>query len=304
RQSGINKRIILLSGFHNQEQLNALRAYEIETVIHCLSQVELLEHYRGLKPKITIWIKIDTGMNRLGFQSHQFAEIYQRLIACPIVNAQLHLMTHFASADQKQNPQTQIQLAQFERIVQQYSEPLSLANSAAILAWNATHKNWVRPGIMLYGISPFAEHIGQELGLEPVMNLYSQLIAIKMIAAGETVGYNQTWTCERPSRIGVVAIGYADGYPRYAPSGTPVLINQQRCPLVGRVSMDMLTVDLTEYPEAKVGDKVLLWGRELPIEPLAKAAQTIPYTLVCGVTQRVTRVYLKDKTCLNSDSFL
>jgi len=199
-------------------------------------------------------------------------------------------MTHLANADDKNDDKTLKQISLFNETVAGFSGERSIANSAGILGWKQSLTDWVRPGVMLYGISPFLDSTGEQLGLKPVMELHSQLIALKQIEAGDTVGYGGSWTCKKPTTLGVVAIGYGDGYPRYAKAGTPVLVNGQRVPLVGRVSMDMITVDLETQPDAKPGDPVILWGGDLPVEEIALWADTISYTLVCGVTQRVQLV--------------
>jgi alanine racemase len=196
-------------------------------------------------------------------------------------------MTHLANADDKNDETTLKQIRLFNNTVAAYPGQRSIANSAGILGWEGALTDWVRPGLMLYGISPFPETTAQQLGLKPVMALHSRLIAVKPIEKGDTVGYGSSWRCEKATLLGVAAIGYGDGYPRHAKVGTPVLVNGQRVPLVGRVSMDMITVDLETQPHAKPGDAVILWGDGLPVEEIARCADTIPYTLVCGITQRV-----------------
>ena len=229
-------------------------------------------------------------MNRLGFKLHDFQAVYQRLQQCSIIKRPIRLMTHLASADDRQDPMTLVQIERFNTTLQGISCERSIANSAGILGWQHALADWVRPGIMLYGISPFPEQTGEQLGLKPIMALHSRLIAVKPVAKGETVGYAGSWVCQQATRLGVVAIGYGDGYPRYAKVGTPVLINGQRVPLIGRVSMDMITVDLNSQPDAKPGDPVTLWGEGLAVEEIAQWADTIPYTLVCGITQRVRQI--------------
>ena len=229
-------------------------------------------------------------MNRLGFKPKEFNAVFQRLNQCSIIKQPISLMTHLANADDKQDPTTLKQIGLFNETWRRSSSlanERSIANSAGILAWKEALTDWVRPGVMLYGISPFPDSTGEQLGLKPIMSLHSRLIAVKPIAAGDKVGYSGTWVCEKPTTLGVVAIGYGDGYPRYAKAGTPVLVNGQRVPLIGRVSMDMITVDLETQPDAKPGDPVTLWGDGLAVEEIALCADTIPYTLVCGVTQRV-----------------
>jgi alanine racemase len=226
----------------------------------------------------------------LGFKAKDFDAVYQRLSWCPIIRQSISLFTILANADDKNDDKTLKQINLFNETVADFPGERSIANSAGILGWKQSLTDWVRPGVMLYGISPFSDSTGEQLGLKPVMELHSQLIAVKQIEAGETVGYGGNWTCEKPTTLGVVAIGYGDGYPRYVKAGTPVLVNGQRIPLVGRVSMDMITVDLGAQSDAKPGDPVILWGEGLPVEEIAQWADTIPYTLVCGVTQRVQLV--------------
>lgn len=286
RAEGFKQRILLLEGFSCQKELAALQLYQLEAVIHCFEQITLLERFASSE-KITVWLKLDSGMNRLGFKNFEFAKAYQRLTACTYVNPAINLITHLANADDKNDAKTLAQILLFKETVGEFKRECSIANSAGLLAWPQSISDWVRPGLMLYGISPFPEQTGAELGLKPVMSLYSRLIAVKQVSPGETVGYSGTWVCDKPTRLGVIAIGYGDGYPRYAKNGTPVLVNGQRVPLIGRVSMDMITVDLNSQPHAKMGDEVILWGEGLPVEEIALSADTIPYTLVCGITQRV-----------------
>lgn len=286
RQSGFTQRIAVLEGFSCIEELNAMLHYDIEAVVHCAEQLDILEHTTSAKA-LQVWLKFDSGMNRLGFKGLELVVAYQRLKQLRNVVQPFHLMTHLANADNLEDDSTLVQINRFRHITQDCLGELSIANSAGIMGWQESISDWVRPGIMLYGISPFANRTGVQLGLQPIMSLHSHLIAVKSVNKGETVGYAGRWICEKPTRFGVVAIGYGDGYPRYAKTGTPVLVNGQRVPLIGRVSMDMITVDLESQPEAKPGDPVQLWGDELAVEEIAHCADTIPYTLVCGITQRV-----------------
>ena len=286
REAGFKQRIVLLEGFSCDEELAAIQHYQLEAVIHCFEQIALLEQSQNPQ-KISAWLKLDSGMNRLGFKSLDFAVAYQRLKVCVCVNSEINLMTHLANADDKNDSKTLAQIQLFKETISDFDGECSIANSAGLLAWRESLTDWVRPGLMLYGISPFPEQSGVQLGLKPVMSLYSKLIAVKQVNSGDTVGYSSTWVCDKPTRLGVIAIGYGDGYPRYAKSGTPVLVNGQRVPLIGRVSMDMITVDLNSHPNAKMGDVVTLWGEGLPVEEIALCSNTIPYTLVCGITQRV-----------------
>jgi len=284
RQAGFSKKITILEGFVGQQELDTLIQHDLDAVVHSKNQIKLLQQQVG-ENKISVWLKLDVGMNRLGFKSTEFKTVYQKLQQCRFVNKPLGLMTHLSNADDLDNQITTKQIAVFKEIVSQLDGEKSIANSAAIIAWSDALSDWVRPGVMLYGISPLSKEV--KLKLKPVMSLYSRLIAIKNIQVGEAVGYSGTWVSKHNTRLGVVSIGYGDGYPRQAKNGTPVLINGERVPLVGRVSMDMITVDLGKQSNARVGDTVTLWGKGLAVEEIAYYADTIPYTLTCGITQRV-----------------
>ncbi len=297
KEGGINQRIVVLEGFNSVEELNTLVEYGFEAVVHNNEQLEWLEHCT-LVSAITVWLKLDTGMNRLGFSSSDFHQAYHRLVNCQVVRSSIVLMTHLANADLVDDLMTTRQINKFNNLVKGLSGERSIANSAGILAWKDSHVDWVRPGCMLYGVSPFADKDSRAFDLKPVMGFYSRLIAVKYIQKGEAIGYGGQWQCEKTTLVGVVGVGYGDGYPRHAPSGTPVLVNETRVSLIGRVSMDMLTVDLTDCPEARVGDPVTLWGVEsLLVEEIAKYANTIPYTLLCGITQRVPFLSNVQRTC-------
>ena len=285
RESGFSKRIIILEGFVGEAEMIELLNFDLEMVVHSVEQVNVIEQYRGSK-QISVWLKLDTGMNRLGFKSAEFSSVYERLLDCRCVIQPISLMTHFSSADEIDKSPTEQQMALFEQAVGNYPGEKSAANSAAIINFPMTAADWVRPGVMLYGVSPFVHETANKLNLKPVMSFYSRLISVKQIEKGEAVGYAGTWVAQKPTRLGVVAIGYGDGYPRYAETGTPVLVNGIRVSLVGRVSMDMMTVDLGDT-NGKVGDAVTLWGEGLPVEEIASHSNTIPYTLLCGITQRV-----------------
>jgi alanine racemase len=298
RKAGIKNRIAVLAGFTCAEELDKLLHYQLDAVVYSFAQLEILES-RAEQDACAVWLKLDTGMNRLGFKPKEFNAVYQRLNQCSIIKKPICLMTHLANADDRRDATTLKQISLFNDTLAaiapglEPSNECSIANSAGIIAWKVALTDWVRPGVMLYGISPFPESTGEQLGLKPIMSLHSRLISVKTIEKGDKVGYSGSWICEKPTTLGVVAIGYADGYPRYAKAGTPVLVNGQRVPLIGRVSMDMITVDLATQPNAKPGDPVTLWGDGLAVEEIAICADTIPYTLVCGVTQRVQLV---DKT--------
>jgi alanine racemase len=283
RSAGYAQRLILLEGFFEPRELAVIVDQRIATAVHNAEQLDMLEALPA-GAGVDVLLKINSGMNRLGFQPEAAAAALARIKANRGVGA-ISLMTHFANADDPRGIAWQL-----ERLTHAVgSEPLprTLANSAAILRYPEAHADWVRPGIMLYGCSPFAESIGVDLGLEPAMTLASQIIAVRDLAAGETVGYGGTFTAERAMRLGVVACGYADGYPRHAPTGTPVLVGDRLTRTIGRVSMDMLCVDLANVPDARVGTPVVLWGAANPIENVASAAGTVGYELMCAVAPRV-----------------
>jgi alanine racemase len=226
-------------------------------------------------------------MHRLGFLPEQAPDAYRQLAELPQVQDRPGLLTHLANADDRDDPATSEQLARFRPLAEQLGVETSIANSAGILGWPDSRGDWVRPGLMLYGASPFITGEGAELGLRPVMTLSARLIAINHLKAGDPVGYGGTWRCPQDMAVGVVGIGYGDGYPREIAPGTPVVLAGRRATIVGRVSMDMLSIDLREFPDARIGDEVTLWGTALPVEVISQAAGTIPYTLTCGITARV-----------------
>ncbi len=288
RAAGIKQTIVLMEGFFTADELLAIGENDLDVVIHHPRQLEILANQPPTKP-IAIWLKIDTGMHRLGFLPQEVDQVWQHLITLPWLKGKPKLLSHFSDPDRLEKSSTLAQFKCFNDCNKNFSDQRSLANSAAIIAWPETHFEWVRPGIMLYGVSPFADREGADFGLEPVMTLHSQLMAVKQLQKGETIGYGGTWACPENMPVGVVAIGYGDGYPRHAVNGTPVLVNDHKVPLVGRVSMDMLTVDLRTQPNAKIGDSVILWGKGLPVEKIARNADTIGYDLLCKITNRVTR---------------
>lgn len=292
RAGGLVKPIVLLEGVFRTEDLAIAAASNFQLVVHDDAQLKMLEHAKLASP-VTIWLKLDTGMHRLGIDPNSFSQFYSRLSECPNVANNLKLMTHFACADDLENSKTESQMALFFERVKNQDNELCLANSAGIVGWQNSHCDWVRPGLMLYGVSPMLNEIGKNHKLQPVMRLTSSIIAIREVKAGETVGYGSTWRAAKNTLIGVVAMGYGDGYPRHAPNGTPVLINGTRYPIVGRVSMDMITVDLGDKAGTVVlGDEVELWGPDLPVEEIAQCATTIPYELLCNITPRVEYRYI------------
>lgn len=295
RALGLPHRIVVLSGIDEPGDLARMASLVVEPVIHHESQLALL---LAEWPKLEfstpmhVWLKFDTGMHRLGFASGQSLQTVARVVQLPGIG-RIHLMTHFANSDVASDPLTADQLLRFEetcatvRPSVSWELPTSLANSAAILEFPDSHADWVRAGGLLYGISVIAGKAGTDYGFAPAMTLSARLIAINAVDEGEGVGYGHAWRAERRTRVGVVAVGYADGYPRSIRPGTPVLVRGVRVPIIGRVSMDLTTIDLTDMPEVEVGDEVVLWGRGLPVEEIADAATTIGYELVCGMTRRV-----------------
>lgn len=289
RKKGIQTDVVLMEGIFRVEELPFVQTHRFTQVVHHWHQVQALQEYSDtVQEPFKVWIKINTGMNRLGFPIEEFDEVYRVLSTLDNVTL-LGMMTHFSHADDKTSDITSQQIERFEKSVRAYPGEKCLANSAGILAWPQSHANWVRPGLMLYGASPFKDMTGTDLNLLPAMTLRSEIIAVRQISKGEKVGYSGTWECaSQDSTIGIVAMGYGDGYPWHARNGTPVLVNQQRVHTVGRVSMDMLAVDLSSIGPVKVGDPVVLWGEGLPIEEIAQHSGTIPYELFCRFTERVT----------------
>ncbi len=283
RDAGVRKPILLLEGFFAPADLAPIARHALSVVIHSNEQMAMLESVRPMPP-VAAYLKINTGMNRLGIPVDRIGASLARLAASGSV-AGITLMTHFADADGPEG--VAAQLARFASATRGLALPRSVANSAALLRHPETIADWVRPGIMLYGCSPFADEPAQALGLAPVMTLTSELIAVRHLAPGERVGYGGTFTADRPMRIGVVACGYADGYPRHAPTGTPILVAGRRTRTVGRVSMDMLAVDLEGISEAGLGTPVTLWGDGLSCDEVAAAAATVSYELLCALAARV-----------------
>lgn len=288
RAAHIAQPICLLEGFFDAAELPEIVRHRLMPVVHHPGQLAMIEQAAGLAG-LEVWLKVDTGMHRLGFPPEVAAAAAARLTACPAV-AGVRWLSHFANADNRFDTATTYQIERFLKLLDGLSVERSLANSAGILAWPASHLEWVRPGIMLYGGSPLIGHGAVELNLKPVMTLETRLIAVHRRKKGEAVGYGGDWICPEDMPVGVAAIGYGDGYPRHAPPGTPVLVNGARAPLIGRVSMDMITVDLRAQPQARVDDPVVLWGEGLPVDEIAAQAGTISYELLCCVTSRIPRV--------------
>lgn len=286
RDAGFKQRVLLLNGFYSPEELPVIAEYSLTPVIHQQEQLDRLSS-AALPVKLDVFLKLNTGMNRLGFKPGAFHSALSALKQSRIVSG-ITLMTHFASADDEQGIAGQFE--QFNKIAASESLPCSLANSAALLRYPETHSDWVRPGIMLYGSSPFAEKSAKQLGLQPVMTLQSQIIATQDLQPGDKVGYTGLFTAEKAMRVGIVACGYADGYPRHARTGTPVCVEGKIIRTLGRISMDTLCVDLSEIPQAHVGTPVTLWGEGLPVEEVAKAAGTVSYELFTKLNSRVPAV--------------
>jgi alanine racemase len=287
RAAGMKHPIVVLEGVFFANQLDVAAANDLQLVVHSFEQVAMLEQHAATH-RFAVWLKVDTGMNRLGFRMEEAATAHSRLHACAAVGT-VRLLTHLAAAENAGGLDTKLQLDRFRA----FSAPLrlerSIANSAGIIAWPDAHAEWVRPGLMLYGASPFAERSAADLGLRPAMTFTTQLIAVRNIAQGEAIGYNGIWRAKRRSRIAVAAVGYGDGYPRCMHAGAPALIKGREVSIVGRVSMDMTMLDATDLPEAAVGDEVTLWGRGLPAESVASFADTIAYELFCRIAERVRR---------------
>jgi alanine racemase len=286
REAGITRSIILLEGVFSAEQLIEAAVHRFEVVVHDPLQVKLLEEFRG-SFRLTVWLKIDTGINRLGFRPEEFPAALARLRALTTPLREIRVLTHLARADDRDASATLEQLRRFRAVTGTLGLATSIGNSAGIFGWADAAGDWVRPGLALYGVSPFAEVRGDELGLRPVMTLESSIIGLRWVPHGESVGYGGAWTAPRDSRIAIVAGGYGDGLLRSLKGGTPVMIEGRRAPLVGRVSMDMIAVDVTDLPEPHVGTRCLLWGPGLPVEEIAAQAGTVSYEMLCGVRQRV-----------------
>jgi alanine racemase len=287
RQAGVLNRTVLLEGVFDVEQLNAAAAAGFELVVHTTEQIELL-HAAPAGMTFKIWLKLDTGMNRLGFKAKDFETALGALRGLASVQSPVNLFTHLSSADMPEYPTTNEQLVRFTAVTGSLPGERSIANSAGLLSFAEARGDWVRPGLLLYGASPFAGTVGADYGLKPAMTLRSHVIAVKEIGVDETVGYSGMWTAKRPTRLAIAAVGYGDGYPRSLAAGSPVLVNGQRAPLAGRVSMDMIGIDVTDLPASpRLGDPVTLWGEGLPVEEIAVWADTIPYELLCGISQRV-----------------
>ncbi len=293
RQNGIHSPIVLLAGFMNPAELQAAVDGGFEPVVHCQEQLKML-HDAG-SGNVNVWLKFDTGMNRLGFDPEDAPHIIGQVVGAKVVD-EMRLMTHLSSADELESEVTERQLRRFRPLIDGFDGAVSIGNTPATFGWPAvadaqqefgfSGDNWIRPGLSLFGISPFAGECGIDLGLKPVMQFEARLIAVKRLHAGARVGYRGSYVSDRNSKLGIISAGYGDGYTRHFRSGTPVLVNGRKVPLIGHVSMDMIAVDLGPDAEDSIGDIATLWGDGLPVEEVAPWANAIPYELVCGVMHR------------------
>lgn len=286
RAAGIDKPILLLEGIFTPAELDDVIRHDLWMVVHHAEQIRIIDRAKPALP-LEVWLKVNSGMNRAGFLPHELRAAWQRLKDSGKVGG-ITLMTHFARADEPHAVATAEQLVAFDTATRELPGPRSLANSGAILAWPSTHRDWARPGILLYGADPLP---GEPNGLRPVMTLESTVVAIREIPEGAPLGYGARFHAERPTRVGLVALGYADGYPCAVPNGTPAAVDGTRTRIIGRVSMDLLTVDLTDLPDAALGSHVELWGANIPVNRIAAAAGTISYELLCHV-KRVPLAYV------------
>jgi len=287
RAAGHRQRIVVLSGPDQPGDLAEMQRLDLEAAIHHESQLAWLGEAGAARGRLRVWLKVDSGMHRLGFPPERVAEVHARLAAMPGVDPAIGLLTHFAESEAFGGDVTRAQIARFDEATRSLDGPRSLSNSAAVLGWPPARADWVRTGGLLYGLSVVDGKSGADFGFRPAMTLATRLIAINRVRRGESIGYNGTWTCPEDMPVGVAAVGYGDGYPRSAAAGTPVRVGDVEVPLIGRVSMDLVTLDLRGAPEAKVGDRVTLWGPALPVETVAARAGTIGYELTCGMTRRV-----------------
>ena len=286
REGGVSEPILLLAGALEPADVDLAASHGLELAVHSAWQVELLERARPARP-VGAWLKVDSGMHRVGVAPAEAPTLWQRLAAAPAVAGAPRLMTHFACADEPDNPHTTAQIEAFDAVTAGLDAERSLANSGGVLNWPASHADWIRPGIMLYGGTARVGSHGPDLDLRPAMNLDTRLVAVYPRRKGDAVGYGAAGVCPADMPVGVAAIGYADGYPRHARQGTPVLVNGRRVALLGRVSMDLVTLDLREVPDAKPGDPVRMWGEGLPADEVAACCGTIAYELFCRVAPRV-----------------
>jgi alanine racemase len=288
REAGIKQPIVLMEGAFHADELTQAEQHDLSLVVHHSSCVDILEKAQSKKP-FSVWLKINTGMHRLGCDPKDVPTLFQRLTNMAAVKKPIGLMTHFAEADMLKSAATKHQMDLFKQLTNTLTGPRSLANSAGILAWPDSHGDWVRPGLMLYGVSPIENKTGFDHDLKPVMSFTARIIAIEQVKKGGKVGYGGTWTATEDTRIAVVSAGYGDGYPQAARNGTPMLVSGVETQLVGRVSMDMLTVNLHHLPNAQIGDEVTLWGNGLPVERVAQYNTMSVYELLTRMTSRPIR---------------
>ncbi len=294
RAAGHRQRIVVLSGPDNAGDIAEMQRLQLEATIHHEAQLQWLAEASPTRGRLRVWLKIDSGMHRLGFAPDRVAAVHAQLAAMTGIDPEIGLLTHFSDSEVFGGTQTPAQIARFADATAHLKGPRSLSNSAAVLGWPDARGDWVRAGGLLYGLSVVDGKSGTDLGFRSAMTLSTRLIAINRIGKGESIGYNGTWACPEDMPVGVAAIGYGDGYPRSAMVGTPVLVGDRRVPLIGRVSMDLITIDLRKAPEAEVGDRVTLWGPELPVETVATQSGTISYDLTCGMTRRV--LFVEDES--------
>ncbi len=287
RAAGHRQRIVVLSGPDSGSDIAEMQRLQLDATIHHEAQLQWLAQALPARGRLRVWLKVDSGMHRLGFAPEQVPAAHARILAMPGIDPEIGLLTHFSDSEVFDGEQTPAQIARFAEATCLFSGPRSLSNSAAVLGWPEARGDWVRTGGLLYGLSVVDGKNGADFGFRPAMTLSTQLIAINQIRRGERIGYNGSWTCPEDMPVGVAAVGYGDGYPRSAAVGTPVLVGGRRVPLIGRVSMDLITLDLRETPGAKIGDPVTLWGDPLAVEQVAAHAGTISYDLTCGMTRRV-----------------
>ena len=295
RKAGVKIPITLMEGVFEPDELLIASCERFHVVFHTVDQIQWLESSSLLPLPLTAWIKIDTGMGRLGFPSDQALQAYQRLTANKQVVTPIGCMSHLACADDYHHPLNQEQIHNFAAFTRNLPGPKSLCNSAALFSFADQQYDVIRPGLALYGVSPFSTHTAAELGLKPVMTLQTRLIAVRIGRKNSTLGYGARFVCPEDMPIGVIAMGYGDGYPRSAQDGTPILVNGVRCKLIGRVSMDMITIDLRPYPQAKVNDQVILWGNGLPLEEVAPYTNNIPYDMLTSIQSRVKFHWTQNK---------
>lgn len=292
RAAGIQQAIVILEGVSCVADLQAAAESDLSIVFHHASQLQFITTAQLSKPLSFCWLMVETGMHRLGLGIDQIDHALQVLTTSPNIAGEVGLMSHFANSDLVGDPRNQQQLDTLMDCADKYGLKTSMANSSAIFSFAASHGDWVRPGLMLYGATPFEDRTAQELDLKPVMQLTSELIAMQALHVGDNVGYGGSWVAEKPGRIGIVSIGYGDGYSRHLSNVGSVLINNHRVPIVGRVSMDMIAIDISNLSDVAVGDAVIMWGSELlTVDDMAHQANTISYELLCQLNERVKREY-------------